>query len=57
MAALYLPGPVLVGPDEERTGAWVLDGRITYDAPSGADLVDGLRAVTSVLDNLNRVSD
>jgi imidazolonepropionase-like amidohydrolase len=36
MAALYLPGPVLVGPDEERAGAWVLDGRITYDAPSGA---------------------
>jgi imidazolonepropionase-like amidohydrolase len=36
MAALHLSGPVLVGPDEERPGAWVLDGRITYDAPSSA---------------------
>ena len=36
MAALHLPGPVLVGPQEERPGAWVVDGRITYDAPSGA---------------------
>jgi hypothetical protein len=33
---------------------WLID---PDDAPSGADLVDGLRAVTSVLDNLNRVSD
>jgi imidazolonepropionase-like amidohydrolase len=37
MTALHLSGPVLVGPDEERPGAWVLDGRITYDAPAGAD--------------------
>jgi imidazolonepropionase-like amidohydrolase len=35
MAALHLSGPVVVGPDEERPTAWVVDGRITYDAPSG----------------------
>ncbi len=36
MASLYLSGPVLVGPEEERPAAWVVDGRISYDAPSPA---------------------
>jgi imidazolonepropionase-like amidohydrolase len=36
---LRLAGPVLVGPDEVRDGAWVLDGRITFDRPAGE--VDG----------------
>jgi imidazolonepropionase-like amidohydrolase len=34
MAALHLTGPILVGPGEERAQAWVLDGRVTYDAPA-----------------------
>lgn len=33
---LHLRGPVLVGPDDLRPQAWVLGGRITFDAPSGA---------------------
>jgi imidazolonepropionase-like amidohydrolase len=36
MAALvHLTGPILLGPDEVRAEAWVLDGRITYTAPRG----------------------
>lgn len=31
--ALHLRGPVLVGPDDVRDGAWVVGGRITYDRP------------------------
>ncbi|MFN0282732.1 MAG: amidohydrolase family protein [Kineosporiaceae bacterium] len=32
---LHLRGHVLVGPDEERHEAWVVGGRITFDAPVG----------------------
>ncbi|SRR5580765_356485 len=32
---LHLTGPVLVGPDDLRAEAWVIDGRITYAAPKG----------------------
>ena len=39
--ALHLTGPVLVGPDDVRAEAWVLDGRITYTAPTtDLDLAD-----------------
>ena len=31
---LHLTGPVLVGPEAVRDEAWVIDGRITYAAPS-----------------------
>jgi imidazolonepropionase-like amidohydrolase len=30
---LHLRGRVLIGPDEERPEAWVVGGRITYEAP------------------------
>jgi len=33
MPVLRLTGPVLVGPDEVRSGAWVIDGRISFTAP------------------------
>jgi imidazolonepropionase-like amidohydrolase len=38
---LHLTGPVLVGPLEERSEAWVVGGRLTFDTPqvSGADVV------------------
>ncbi len=32
---LHLTGPVLVGPEDVRDEAWVIDGRITYAAPAG----------------------
>jgi imidazolonepropionase-like amidohydrolase len=32
---LHLRGPVLVGPDEVVGQAWVVNGRITYERPSG----------------------
>ena len=32
---LHLTGPVLIGPDDVRPAAWVVGGRITYDAPRG----------------------
>jgi imidazolonepropionase-like amidohydrolase len=32
---LHLTGPVLVGPDDVREQAWVVGGRLTYDAPVG----------------------
>jgi imidazolonepropionase-like amidohydrolase len=37
---IELRGPVLVGPDEERSRAWILDGRLSFDRPSapGTDL-------------------
>jgi imidazolonepropionase-like amidohydrolase len=35
MSALHLQGPVLVGPDDVRPEAWVLDGRFTLERPSG----------------------
>jgi imidazolonepropionase-like amidohydrolase len=31
--ALELRGPVLVGADDERARAWVVDGRLTFDRP------------------------
>ena len=33
---LHLRGRVLVGPDDERAEAWVVGGRITYEAPPAA---------------------
>lgn len=36
-AVLRLAGPVLAGPDDERGPAWVVDGRITYEQPTGGD--------------------
>ena len=37
MAVVRLSGPVLTGPGEQRSSAWVVDGRITFSAPtSGA---------------------
>ncbi len=36
MAQVFrLSGPILVGQDDARPEAWVLDGRITYSAPGG----------------------
>ncbi|GGL40935.1 amidohydrolase family protein [Phycicoccus endophyticus] len=32
---LHLTGPVLVGREEERPEAWVVDGRITFERPRG----------------------
>src|SRR5512132_2648676 len=32
---LHLTGPVLVGADDVRASAWVLDGRITFTQPTG----------------------
>src|SRR3954447_13441 len=32
---LHLRGRVLLGPDEERPEAWVVGGRLTYEAPLG----------------------
>lgn len=36
---LHLSGPVLLGPDDARDQAWVVGGRLTFDAPIGADAV------------------
>jgi imidazolonepropionase-like amidohydrolase len=33
---LHLRGPVLVGPDDVRSEAWVVGGRITFSRPHGA---------------------
>lgn len=33
---LHLTGPILVGPDEAVTKAWVLEGRLTFERPVGA---------------------
>ena len=42
MTVLRMRGPVLTGPDEVRDGLWVVDGRVTYDPPSGdVTTVDG----------------
>jgi len=35
-AVLHLTGPVLVGPDDVVGSAWVVGGRLTFDAPAGA---------------------
>jgi imidazolonepropionase-like amidohydrolase len=37
---LHLTGPVLVGRDDVRDEAWVVGGRITYDAPADADIAE-----------------
>ncbi|MBD3781728.1 MAG: amidohydrolase family protein [Micrococcales bacterium] len=34
-SVLHLTGPVLVGREQERPEAWVLDGRVTYGRPAG----------------------
>jgi imidazolonepropionase-like amidohydrolase len=40
--ALHLSGPVLVGAEEVRDEAWVVDGRLTFDRPPGdATRLDG----------------
>ncbi|MCE0538967.1 amidohydrolase family protein [Kineosporia rhizophila] len=36
MRVTRLAGPVLVGPDEVRAGAWVVGGRITFERPTSA---------------------
>ncbi|HEY3685527.1 MAG TPA: amidohydrolase family protein [Streptosporangiaceae bacterium] len=36
MSVLRVRGPVLAGPDDVRDGLWVVGGRVTYTAPSGA---------------------
>ncbi|MFB9378139.1 amidohydrolase family protein [Kineococcus gynurae] len=37
-----LSGPVLVGPEEVRGGAWVVGGRITFERPASVDgVLDG----------------
>src|SRR6478736_910076 len=33
---LHLTGPVLVGPDDVRPEVWVVDGRVTFTAPTAA---------------------
>jgi imidazolonepropionase-like amidohydrolase len=35
---LHLTGPILVGRDEVRAEAWVVDGRLTFQRPSAAGL-------------------
>ncbi len=37
-AVLHLSGPVLVGPDEVRSEAWVVGGRLTFERPSAPGL-------------------
>lgn len=34
---IHLTGHVLVGPDDIRSDAWVLDGRLTFDRPASFD--------------------
>ena len=36
---LHLTGPVLLGPDEERDGLWVIDGRISFSPPTAGESV------------------
>lgn len=38
MIAYELSGPLLVGDDEVRTGAWIIGGRLTYERPSHASI-------------------
>ena len=40
---LHVKGRVLVGPEDVRDELWVVDGRITYDRPAGADDVRTVR--------------
>lgn len=37
--SLHLTGPVLLGPEEERDGLWVIDGRISFSAPTAGEVV------------------
>ncbi len=39
--ALHLQGPVLVGPDDERPEAWVVDGRLTFERPGTVEATIG----------------
>ena len=32
---LHLTGPILIGPNETRPEAWVIDGRLTFERPTG----------------------
>ena len=36
-AVLHVKGRVLVGPEDVRDELWVVDGRVSYDRPGGAD--------------------
>lgn len=40
---LHLEGPILVGPDDVRPQLWVVDGRISYAAPTSAADVQTVR--------------
>ncbi|WP_406860178.1 amidohydrolase family protein [Streptomyces sp. HUAS MG47] len=40
---LHVKGRVLVGPEDVRDELWVVDGRITYDRPTGADDIRTVR--------------
>ena len=33
---LHLVGEILVGPEDSRPECWVIDGRVTYAAPTGS---------------------
>lgn len=35
---LHLTGPVLAGVDDQRDQAWVIGGRLTFDAPASSDV-------------------
>ncbi|WP_109688815.1 amidohydrolase family protein [Branchiibius hedensis] len=39
LPSLHLTGPVLLGPEEERDGLWVIDGRISFSAPTAGEVV------------------
>ena len=39
---VHLRGPVLIGPDDAAGQAWVLDGRITFDPPTGRQEVTSI---------------
>jgi len=36
VSVLHLTGPVLVGPDDVRSQAWVVGGRLTFDRPAAS---------------------
>ncbi|MEI2777584.1 MAG: amidohydrolase family protein [Tetrasphaera sp.] len=42
-ATLHLTGPVLVGPEEVQDELWIIDGRISFTAPSAGEVtrIDG----------------
>ncbi len=43
---LRLAGPVLLGPSESVDGLWVLDGRVTFERPTGSHDVQTVRGWT-----------